>query len=266
MPPQLDKAAQDAYVTSSPITKIAKQAIDNEHSKNASAPRRVFFRIGSLRFGVHGIAGIVAYACVSYSLVLKRVLDVEIPFWLQLAVVFSSLTAAFGSYDLLSQVPNTSTITSWIFPPHRDAFKRTIAIVGYLIIRLVREWHWFFFSEEGTLFPLLLFGYVQFHFFPFFKADISNGNTWVFVYPMFLGFSVDACHLFPTSLTEEGRWNKSRDWRQNRVDENYLLWTLWNALGIAFMFTVAFRGHMSIKTCYWIAAVLVGILCIGLFR
>jgi len=119
------------------------------------------------------------------------------------------------------------------------------------------------------IFPFLLFLYTNYHFLPR-HADYFNGNTWVFVIPMFLGFNIDTFMQFPEfdmkTITTNPNWDGAHNWNQNRVNETYLLLTLLCALQIAFMFTVAFRGRMSIKYCYWIAAIEVGLLCMRLFR
>jgi hypothetical protein len=226
----------------------------------------VFFRIGPLRFGYHGIFGILGSIAVSYAL-LKSYMGSSVPFWLAFSVVTSSVASSVGSYGLLPQVPTSSEIASWIFPPHKEAFKRTIAIVGYLNIRLVHQWQWVL-GHESLLFPFLLFLYTNYHFFPR-QADYFNGNTWVFVIPMFIGFNVDTLMQFPDmdkTFLANPNWNNVHNWNKDRVNETYLLLTLLCALQIAFMFTIAFRGRMSIKYCYWIAAIEVGLLCVRLFH
>ena len=249
---------------------------DSNHTSIATAnnKRVIFFRIGPLRFGFHGIFGIISTFVVSYSL-FKSYTGASIPFWLGLGAVVTSTINAVGSYGLLPQVPNTSHITSWIFPPHKEAFKRTIAIVGYLNIRLVHEWQWIL-GNESIVFPLLLFSYTTYHFFPR-QRDYFNGNTWVFVFPMFIGFNIDTFMQFPSmewrriisspaTFLTDAKWHDVHSWNQNRIDETYLLLTLLCALQIAFMFTIAFRGRMSIQVCYWIAAAEVGLLCVRLIR
>lgn len=239
---------------------------------NPTAPqlkreRAIFFRLGPLRFGFHGIFGMLGIIAVSYAF-FKSFMGESIPLWLAFSILVTTLSSSFGSYGLLSQVPKTSKIASWIFPPHKEAFKRTIAIVGYLNIRLVHEWQWIL-GNESLVFPLLLSFYTSYHFFPR-QTDYFNGNTWVFVIPMFIGFSTDTFMQFPKldkgMLISDRNWNDVNDWNKNRVNETYLLLTLLCALQIAFMFTLAFRGLISIRFCYWIAAVQVGLLCIRLYN
>lgn len=250
-------------------------------SNDERSHRLVFFRIGPLRFGVHGVAGIFGTAFVSYGLYLSH-FEHPLPFSVSAGIVISTLTNAIGSYGILSQVPVTSCITSWIFPPHKEAFKRTISIVGYLNLRLIHHWKWIW-KTESLFFPVLLFIYTNYNFFPTqFYTDYSNGNTWVFVIPMFVGFNIDSTRQFPileikdtvesssitsfSSVLENLNWDNVHQWNLYTINETYLLLTLFSALQVAFMFTLAFRGRMSIKSCYWIAALVVGLLCIRLFH
>ena len=277
-----------------------------QHHQPRMKTMMIFFRIGPFRFGVHGIAGILGTIFVSYALYQINTTppsssssSFDIPPWLSLTIVITTLTTSIGSYNLLSQVPNTSQISSWIIPPHKEAFKRTIAIIGYLNLRLVHQWQskWFsssssssmiiLFQKINLLFPILLSLYTIYHFFPL-HLDYKNGNTWVFVVPMFVGFTIDSMNQFPkimihnqniinndnnhtnivvkwiSNYINHAHWDDVHNWNQNKVNEKYLLLTLLCALQIAFMFTVAFRGKMSIKVCYWIAAVEVGLLCVRL--
>jgi len=247
-----------------------------------SNQRYIFFRIGPFRFGVHGVAGIVGLVAVSYGLYLSNNLQ-NLPSWLTLSIVVSTLSNAVRSYGLLSQVPTTSHISSWIFPPHRQAFKRSIAIVCYLNLRLVHQWEWIW-KCESVIFPLILLCYTNYHFFPL-QPDFANGNTWVFVMPMFIAFNIDTFHQFPAlNITKafDGdnvfssimklpkidifEWERVHKWNDDRINEAYLLLTMLCTLQAAFMFTVAFRGRMSIKSCYWIAALEVGLLCLPLIQ
>ena len=211
----------------------------------------------------------------------------SIRFWLALAIVVTSSINAVGSYGMLPQVRTTShiaaswilPIASWIFPPHREAFKRTIAIVGYLNIQLVHKWQCWILGKELIVFPLLLFSYTNYHFFPR-QQDYFNGNTWVFVFPMFIGFNIDMFTMqfpsmelasimmgFPANFVidvTDAKWHDVHSWNQNRIDKTYLLLTLFCALQIDFMFTIVFRGPMLIQVCYWVAAAQVGLLCVRL--
>lgn len=67
---------------------------------------------------------------MTYSLFKSYMYTEEsIPFWLALSVVITSTINSVGSYGLLPQVPTTSQIASLIFPPYKETFKRTIAMI-----------------------------------------------------------------------------------------------------------------------------------------
>lgn len=257
-------------------------SLHHTYGRKNPQKRIIFFRIGPLRFGIHGVAGMLSLILTSISLYYSYYEIQAISLPLGSAVVSTSLLASIGSYGLLQQVPTSSKITSWIIPPHKEAFKRTIAIIGYLNIRLIHQWQWFdmIFGiekvKQSIFVPILLLVYTMYHFFPL-GASLSNGNTWVFVLPMFLGFSFDCWQQFPTfpffsvdKLVDTNSyhmsWERVHAWNDLQVNETYLLLTLWCALQIAFMFTVAFRGLMNIRYCYWIAAVQVGLLCVRLVQ
>jgi len=232
-------------------------------SQESLTKKFIYFRVGSLRFGHHGIFGILSLFIVSFSF-WKSFRGNVVPVWLACLCVISSLTTSIGSLDLLPQVPSSSHITSWIFPPHREAFRRTIAITGYINFRLVHSW---ILNKESILFPCLLLVYTIYFFSPL-GSNFSNGNTWVFVLPIFFGLMVDCCNQFPifrmkTISVLDSDWSRVHEWNATKINESYLLLTLLCTLQIAFMFTFAFRGKMSIQNCYWIAALQVGIL---LFR
>lgn len=249
-----------------PRTKGILYFSNNEDVSSQDTPTKkvVFFRVGPLRFGSHGIFGSLSLFIVSLSL-WRSFLGKVVPWWLACLCVVSSLLTSIGSLDLLTQVPSTSHITSWIIPPHRDAFRRTIAISGYINFRLVQIWIQ---NNESISFPFLLFAYTIYFFFPL-GSNFNNGNTWVFVLPMFIGLMIDCWKQFPIFRMKNGvlyklDWSRVHEWNTNKVNESYLLFTLLCTLQIAFMFTIAFRGKMSIQNCYWIAALQVGLLLIRL--
>jgi hypothetical protein len=312
MPPRSQDCQYEEQHEANPVEKKAvthkskKKRKVVKHHISSKQSRFILFRIGPLRFGFHGIMGILSLILTSYALYLshahKQAHTPELNDSssmgkvLSFAVTISTLAVSVGSYGLLPQVPLTSQISSWIFPPHRDAFERTIAMTGYLNLRLAHHWSWWnvcpelrmklfgqaFGSDyEHLMFAFILLTYTNYHFLPL-KADLKNGNTWVFVLPMWIGFSIDAFHQLPSIGTtmsglkscllsnciNDGQlvldWSPVKEWNTSRVDETYLLLTLLCALQIAFMFTVAFRGRMNIRTCYWVAAAEVGLLCVGL--
>jgi len=264
--------------------------IDDE-CKEKGPQRRTLFTIGSLRFDMnHGVLGILSTILVSYSLFLIHiggVISTSLPFWLSFSIVISTTALASGSYSLLPQVPISSKICWFIVPPHREAFRRTISIIGYLNLRLIHQFGWMDFSkimawkdnEEQQLlsqlfigrlfFSLILVRYNSVYFLPF-DANFKNGNTWIFIIPMCIAVNIDTYFQFPSFdnsfewMEKLEAWERVDNWNTNVINVPYLLLILFSALQIAFLFTIAFRGHIHIKTCYWIAAGVVGMLCIPL--
>lgn len=140
-------------------------------------------------------------------------------------------------------------------------------------------------GEAGGLpdlvFAVALFGFHAYHFSPL-RADLSNGNTWIFVLPIWLGLGVDAAAQFPSNLfgsflgsggrpqekevllggdaswIETLSWDAPRRWNAEVIDEPYLILTMLCTMLVAFLFTLAFRGRVvGIKACYWISAAVV---------
>lgn len=180
--------------------------------------------------------------------------------------ILSTTALAVSAIPLLKQVPKCTIISKrWnVIPPHKEAFRRTIAIVSYLDLRLTNElikmtmsqsehqlslsredWQWWF-SKALSIYYLWFF-------LP--RGSFGNGNTWVFVVPMFLGFGVDVYHQDPDS---------GIPWNEKVVTVEYLLLTLLSAQIVAFMFTLGFRNIVPIRYGYWIAALVVFMLCAGM--
>ena len=82
--------------------------------------------------------------------------------------------------------------------------------------------------------------------------DLTNGNTWVFVIPMAAGLIVDALFQLPMLQCKD-----SLCWNEDVITQLDLLWVLLSGLIVAFVFTLAFRGVLGIRNCYWGAALVV---------
>ena len=81
----------------------------------------------------------------------------------------------------------------------------------------------------------------------------------VFVIPMAIGLTVDALFQLPMlSQGDQLRWN------EDVITQVDLLWILLVGLIVAFLFTLAFRGVLGIRKCYWMAAILVHVIVIYL--
>jgi len=222
-------------------------------------------KMGRLRFGVHGTAGLLSLTVTSCLVVTGSSENFNNPSgWNRVVVtliLISSTVTAVGSLHLIPQVPQTSFITRYISPPHRDAFRRTIGTVIYLNLRLYIA-IFDYSNEDGIrkrMWASMLIIYCIYNFLPNPQGlEWQNGNTWIFIIPMSIGLLVDALHQWPTFPCHD-------TWNQDVVDAKTLLIILWNGLWIAFLFTLAFRKYfVSIQVCYWIATADVLYICFKL--
>jgi hypothetical protein len=159
-----------------------------------------------------------------------------------------------------------------VVPPHRDAFGRTAKSVYYLCARIVSSnIAWMHHvavvaSSEvydgrgvnvvrwGHGFAAIL--YATRYFVPRAKdVDWENGNTYVFVIPMAVGLSVDAFFQLPILQCSGGGGGAC--WNKDVITQLDLLCVLLSGLVVAFSFTLAFRGILGIRQCYWGAALVV---------
>ena len=199
-------------------------------------------KLGTLRFGLHGLLGVSNFFLCLVALVAGGSSKI-VPSMVIVGTAFTALS----SIKLLDQVPNTSYISHNIIPPHREAFKRTIAIVGYLDLRLAHQLGWFnMLSSHVKVFGALISLYNLVFFFP--RGAFGNGNTWVFIVPMWAGISIDTSHQVMSALEMPTEWN------ERVVTAPYILFTLLVTLVVAFSFTLAFRKYIHITTTYWTAA------------
>ena len=91
-------------------------------------------RIGRLQMGSrpwhHGLLGAASLLLTGAAVATERR-------WLQLASVAATTPLALGSTRLLSHAPEFTAIARGIVAPHREAYKRTIAVVLYINVRLL---------------------------------------------------------------------------------------------------------------------------------
>ena len=156
-------------------------------------PRYVAFRFGKLLFGFHGLLGITCLVLTSTaihhpSLIWKLVLPSQI----------CNLMLVNDAYSLLSQVPTSTQIFPGVVAPHKEAFQRTIWVMQYLIARISTK----FFHEplrnsistDGNYISILESIVILWRYYPLIpqlNIDWWNGNTWIFVIPIFIGVSGD---------------------------------------------------------------------------
>jgi hypothetical protein len=165
-----------------------------------------------------------------------------------------------------------------VVPPHRDAFGRTAKSVYYLCARILvaNVAHVVHCRVEsidhsgicdGLAASVVRWGcgisavlYATNHFVPrVADVDWHNGNTYVFVLPMALGLSVDAFFQLPAfqCIVGDGYGGGTPCWNEDVITQLDLLCVLLTGLIVAFSFTLAFRGMLDIRRCYWGSAVVV---------
>lgn len=207
--------------------------------KNAK-PFRYYFRWGSLRFAFHGIWATMTMVITTLCIVLENY-DL-----LLLPSIIANQALASHAYSLLDQVPLSTKICRGFEAPHREAFKRTSAVMTYTNLRLAQPW-----IPTIVYYPALAFLWTQF---PPINSDFRNGNTWIFVIPMFIGVSLDMAQ----SLVMEHHCALP-----SLVPVRWLLGVQLSAMGMAFAFTLAFRGIVSIRHIYFGAAFFVALLFVA---
>jgi hypothetical protein len=233
-------------------------------SASYSHQPHVVFRLGKLRFGLHGLLGILAltFTVTAYY---------QYPTNLAVLAVSQLLNGAISYHaaTLLPQVPPFTQIVPGIVAPHKEAFRRTISVMYYLIARVtlavcaapamgillgttgigssdndnaqstalqrdeysrylccaVLAWFWW---------PLV----------PSWQnsSQLWNGNTWIFVFPIFVGVTGDFWQYIAY---------------RDVIPVEQLLQTEILGLVLAFSFTLAFRNYVSMPTVYVGAALAV---------
>eukprot|EP00977_Amphora_coffeiformis_P016095 scaffold4884_cov165-Amphora_coffeaeformis.AAC.5 len=231
-----------------------------------SRSRRIpyLFQAASLRFGVHGIGGLVCVVLTescrqqqlqqqqqqqqhnmatqetetsSSSLLLLSLLCVS------QVLNFSLVTHA---NTLLPQVPNQTAILPWIVAPHKEAFRRTIGMMQYLVVRILcrvscQTWQ---LNQRLALYGTcgcLALPYARLVPWTLFaqNGNLGNGNTWIFVLPIWLGTTGDLWQMI--------QWG-------DLISVAQLLQVEMVGLGLAFGFTLAFRNIVPMPIVYAVAA------------
>mmetsp|Transcript_14510 Transcript_14510/g.22109 ORF Transcript_14510/g.22109 Transcript_14510/m.22109 type:complete len:255 (-) Transcript_14510:167-931(-) len=214
---------------------------DTPH-KTPTMHNRFLFKMGPLRFGFHGIWAMLTFTatCICIATPYNSIL-------LFATMVFNE-GLAIHAYSLMDQVPLSTKICKGFTAPHREAFKRTIAMMHYTNLRLLQS-----LGIPDFLYLILLpFSWRQF--WPF-TSDFSNGNTWIFVVPMFVGVSLDMMQSLFTKYYCGSEYDL--------VSWQWLLGVHLSAMIMAFAFTLAFRGMISIQLIYFGAAFFVALLFVS---
>lgn len=156
-------------------------------------PRYVAFRFGKLLFGFHGLLGITCLVLTSTAIHHPSLL------WtLVLPSQICNLMLVNDAYSLLSQVPTSTQIFPRVVAPHKEAFQRTIWVMQYLIARIsTKIFHESLrnsISTDGNYISILESIVILWRYYPLIpqlNIDWWNGNTWIFVIPIFIGVSGD---------------------------------------------------------------------------
>jgi hypothetical protein len=183
----------------------------------------IYFSFGKLRFGHHGILATLALVA---TVIAYKSLDA---LSIHASVLLTTITA-LDARSLMPQVPKQSVIVPGVSAPHREAFSRTMSMMHYANGRILGH----LYQWETTMVYQALLLYTWTRFVPI-HSPLDNGNTIIFVVPIFLGVSLDIyqCLYLETSIDIS----------------HYLLLQL-SALVIAFYFTLAFRGYFTVKQIY----------------
>lgn len=248
-----------AIISSNPISLII---IDMTGPIRRGRRFPYLFQVASLRFGVHGIGGILSVllteVCRSRQQPSPRSDDDDTsPSFGDLLLLISSQVLDFAlvyhANGLLPQVPSQTAIVPWIVAPHREAFRRTIGMMQYLVVRILCRVLCQRLRNIDTTLALvgtcacLAVPYARLVPWTLLRGSpdnrrqhlLGNGNTWIFVLPIWLGTTGDLWQMI--------RWGDVISVRQ-------LLQVELVGLGLAFGFTLAFRNVVPMWLVYFVAA------------
>jgi hypothetical protein len=198
-------------------------------------------RVGKLQFGVHGALGLATLVLTMGAILWPHfVLGFMVPSQMCILLLVSHATTG----ALLQQVPHSTQIFPGVVAPHKEAFLRTAWMMQYLAARViikcvpqsnnvftVAQYDYF----HAILAPIIL-AWRGYQLVPkFYSTDWYNGNTWIFVVPMFVGVCADAYQQY--------RHN-------DLVDTVDLLAVELSGLLMAFAFTLGFRQHIPMPVVY----------------
>jgi hypothetical protein len=234
----------------------------NKVSPSASFSHQphVVFRFGKLRFGLHGLLGILALTftlTAYYQYPTNRNLAV-----LAISQLLNS-AIAFHANTLLHQVPPFTQIVPGIVAPHKEAFRRTISVMYYLIARVtlavcavpavgillagtgiglsdndnVHAPSVLQRDEYSRYLCCTVLAWFWWPLVPSWKnpSQLWNGNTWIFVIPIFIGVTGDFWQYMAY---------------RDVIPVEQLLQTQILGLVLAFSFTLAFRNYVSMPILY----------------
>lgn len=203
------------------------------------------FRLGKLLFGFHGLLGITCVVLTSTTIHYP-----SLQFFLVIPSQICNLILVNDAYSLLNQVPASTQIFPGVVAPHKEAFQRTIWVMQYLIARVITK-----FLHHKLLYFVIPYNYkylsilesaiVIWRYYPLvpkLHIDWWNGNTWIFVIPIFIGVSGDIYVFFMYG---------------DIFQIYHLLLGELLGLSLAFGFTLGFRHYIPMPIVYCGAALAV---------
>jgi hypothetical protein len=185
-----------------------------------------------------------------------------------LSVLLNS-TTAWDARSLLDQVPIKTEIVPGIVAPHREAFQRTMSMMHYCNLRILGKLfhleetpeeesiYYYYYYYYYYAYVVMLWSFGWYSFLPL-SSKFQNLNTWIFVVPMFLGVTTDMLQMIVNNRKHHHAAGAAA---AAVVDIQHYLVIELSALFIAFWFTLAFRGYMSVAQVYLGSAIMVA----GLF-
>ena len=190
------------------VTLTASKKFSSQ-SSYSYASSKVFFRIGRMRFGYHGVFGILATFTTWWALYQQRqkeTHDEESPFVglsLLTSCVCSTLVAYWASNHMMQIVPpDTNIYKNIIVAPHVDAFTMTVYLIYYINIRCLKEYI-VPAEDDGSIIitfvynALLLLAYLPFVTHKKLNDwNYKNLNTYIFGIPRLVGVTCDFTKSF----------------------------------------------------------------------
>jgi hypothetical protein len=209
--------------------------------ETSKSPRFVAFRFGKLLFGYHGLLGMNCVLSTSAAIYYPSM------FWtLVVPSQICNLILVNDARFLLNQVPKSTQIFPGVVAPHKEAFHRTIWVMQYLIARvcmkLCHQQNRYISGKLVDIFESVIILWRYIPLIPSFNVEWWNGNTWIFVIPIFIGVSGDLYVYYV----------------HGDVFQIYQL-LLGELLGLclAFGFTLGFRNYIPMPLVYCGAALAV---------
>jgi len=194
-------------------------------------------KIGRLDFKAHGLLGTAGLLLLGAALCVKD----DVARYLIMASIPVTTGLAYGSYALLGHAPEKTVIARGIVAPHREAYKRAIGVVLYVNVRLAWACDLLGARLYGVACALLAARLAP-------TKAFDNGNTFVFVVPIFCGVGLDAVRQLRCIAAQECAWNAEVATLRTVAAVQFV------ALLVSFAFTLGFRGYIRLARLYALSA------------